>query len=325
MSLAAARDYPLLLGTLSACAVLVLVGRLIAELFRWLERLVSAPVLSPQPAPTPWRRTARKIWVVLALALLLVPLALAIAGLSVNPGAATKMDTQATNKPPSAEHPWGTDNLGRDLQVRVWRGGLLTLGIAALVAVIALLPSLLGGALTGWLASLRTWWSESLADLLLLPADALLFIPAVPGAIVIMLLTIVSRSKSIWVGATAVALVVLLPRAVRVYQMLWKAAPGQRKGLALGLAGTGIAFLGLLFAGWGLVAALDFMGLGFINPPNPALGSMLSAATISMRIRPEGLLASGIALWACALAFYTAADALVGFFSSKEALVRLNE
>jgi hypothetical protein len=37
------------------------------------------------------------------------------------------------------------------------------------------------------------------------------------------------------------------------------------------------------------------------------------------------LLASGIVLGACAFAFYTAADALIGFFYSKEALVRLNE
>jgi len=46
-----------------------------------------------------------------------------------------------------------------------------------LAAVIILLPSLLGGALTGFLASRRVWLAESLADLLLLPADALLFIP----------------------------------------------------------------------------------------------------------------------------------------------------
>ena len=42
--------------------------------------------------------------------------------------------------------------------------------------------------LTGFLASRRQLWSESAADLLLLPADGLLFIPAVPGAIVIAVL-----------------------------------------------------------------------------------------------------------------------------------------
>jgi ABC-type dipeptide/oligopeptide/nickel transport system permease subunit len=62
-----------------------------------------------------------------------------------------------------------------------------------------------------------------------------------------------------------------------------------------------------------------------VNPPQPTLGYVLSSAAISMRARPEGLLASGGAIWACALAFYSAADALVGFFHSKEALVRLNE
>jgi ABC-type antimicrobial peptide transport system permease subunit len=192
------------------------------------------------------------------------------------------------------------------------------LGGVVLATVIILLPSLLGGALTGFLASRRVWWAESLADLLLLPADALLFIPAVLAGIVMVMLL----GPSAGVGL-AVA-VVLLPRAVRVYQTLWTAAPEQRKIWVIGLAGSGGLLLGTLFAGLGLGTALEYLGFG-VRSPYPTLGGMLTEATRYLTTRLEIVLAPGIAIWVCAFAFYTAADVLVGFFYSKEALARLNE
>ena len=318
------QDYPVLLGILSVYAGMILVGRLAAELFRWLERLVHVPALD-QPV-TPRGRRAHRIWMVIALALLLIPLGFAAAGLTVDPGVLAQTDAGARGEPPSADHPWGTDMLGRDLQARVLRGAAVTLGTAALVAVTVLLPGGLIGALVGFLASCRTWWAESVADLLLLPADVLLFIPAVPGAMAMMLLLPRAagtlRATGAWLGL--VCALVLLPRAVRMYQTLWTTAPEQRRGLVLGLAGSGALLLGTLFSGLGLVAALDFLGLG-VQPPTPSLGSVLGEALRLLPTSPPALLAGGAVLGAFALACLTAADALVGFFSSKEPLARLNE
>ena len=318
------QDYPVLLGVLSAYAGMILVGRLAAELFRWLERLVHVPALD-QPV-TPWRRTAHRVWTIIALALLLIPLGLAAAGLTTDPDVALQADPGARGEPPSADHPWGTDVLGRDLQARVLRGAAATLGTAALVAVRVLLPGGLIGALVGFLASRRTWWAESVADLLLLPADVLLFIPAVPGAMAMMMLLprAAGTLRATWAWLGLVCALVLLPRAVRMYQVLWTAAPEQRRGLALGLAGPGVLLLGTLFAGLGLVAALDFLGLG-VQPPTPSLGGVLSEALRLLPVSPHVLLAGGAVLGACAFACFTAADALVGPFSSKEPLARLNE
>lgn len=41
----------------------------------------------------------------------------------------TAYDTQARLQPPSAEHPFGTDNLGRDLFARVLYGARISVGI----------------------------------------------------------------------------------------------------------------------------------------------------------------------------------------------------
>jgi len=318
------QDYPVLLGVLSVYTAVILVGRLVAELFRWLERLVYVPALD-QPV-TPWRRTSHRIWMVIALALLLIPLGLAAAGLTVDPDVASQTDPAARAEPPSADHPWGTDTLGRDLQARVLRGGVVTLGTVRLAAALVLLPGGLIGALVGFLASRRTWRAESVADLLLLPADVLLFIPAVPSAMTMMMLLprVAGPSRATWVWLGLVCALVLLPRAVRMYQVLWTAAPEQRRGLVLGLAGSGVLLLGTLFAGLGLVAALDFLGLG-VQPPTPSLGNVLSEALRLLPVSPHVLLAGGGVLGACAFACFSAADALVGLFSSKEPLARLNE
>ncbi len=313
-------DYPMVLGVLNSFAILILVGRLLAELFRWLERLVLAPIPSVQVETTRWRKTARIIWVVLALVLLLAPLALAVAGLTMSQDAVTRVDSRNRNAPPSAQHPWGTDTLGRDVRARVLRGTAVAFGIAALAALVVFIPGLLGGMLTGWLASRRAWWSESLADLLLLPADALLFIPAVGVAAISIMLQRRPQDSPLMLAA----MVVLLPRVVRMYHALWVAAPAKSKGLVVGVAGSGILLLGGLLAGFGFVLITSFLGIGIL-PPTPSLGGDLREMFTMFIRRPELIVAPAIVAWACCLALYTATDALVGFFSSKEPLARLNE
>jgi peptide/nickel transport system permease protein len=79
-----------------------------------------------------------------------------------------------------------------------------------------------------------------------------------------------------------------------------------------------------MFAGLALVAVLDFLGMG-TPPPTPTLGGILSNAFQMLRVRPDGALAPGLVLWACAFALYAASDALIGFFDSKEPLARTSE
>jgi len=192
------QDYPVLLGALSTYAGLVLIGRLAAELFHWLERLVRVPLLSPPPAHASRHRTARRVWVILALVLLLAPLGVAIAGLTVGTDEILQMDREHVGEAPSDGHPWGTDMLGRDVRARVLRGGTLALGTTLGVAVLLMLLAGPGGAVTGLLGARRLLWSESLADLLLFPTDVLLFIPSMLAAPLIVILA----QKPSFIGRT---------------------------------------------------------------------------------------------------------------------------
>lgn len=319
-------DVPLLASALGTFAMLVLIGRLIAELFRWFERLVQIPVVDTLPSieetPQSWRKTARKAWTVLGLALLLIPALLFIIGLTVNTDKALEFDRASIFSGPSLEHPMGTDELGRDFQARLLRGAVTSIEAAALVGVLVLIPAGLGGALTGYLSDRQTWWSESLADVLLLPADILLFLPALIYAL---MLATLYRPENAHVGSVAlVAALALLPRAVRTYQALWVKAPKEQKVFVRGVVGTGALFLGSLFAGLCLVAALDYLGFG-VRPPYPSLGNIIANATAYIFHTRRIVYYPGLVLWVCMFVFYTAADALVGYFHTKEAIVRLNE
>jgi ABC-type dipeptide/oligopeptide/nickel transport system permease subunit len=321
------RDYPLLFGTPLALAAIVLVGRLLAELFRWLERLLHpAPLAEPQPVP--WRRLARTIYVVTALVLLLLPLGLTVAGLTVDSRAVEQMSGADRNKGPSAEHPWGADYFGRDVQARTLNGSLVSLGTAALVAAVVLLPALAGGALSGFLAARRSLWAESLADLLLLPADVLGLLPALPAALLLISwagLRQGAEGLALSVLTWLVTALVLLPRAVRAAQTLWLGAPVRRRWLTLGLFGSGALFLGTLFAAFGLGIGLDFMV--FAARPTPSLGNLLAGELLYgtfLLLLPSAWIIAGLTC-ACAFALYTAADALIGYFTDKGVMGRLNE
>jgi ABC-type dipeptide/oligopeptide/nickel transport system permease component/ABC-type dipeptide/oligopeptide/nickel transport system permease subunit len=318
-------DLPVLFGVLGVLVLLTLVGRLVAELFHWLARLVSGTQSPLENPPTPWRKTARKVWVIASLVLLLIPLGFALAGLGGSQEASLTMDAGSRLSPPSAEHPWGTDQMGRDLQARVLRGGTITIGMTIFAAVILLIPSVLGGGLAGFLTSRRTWWAESLADLLLLPADALGLIPVVPAALLLsLLLKSPDNQGAVWLVMCFVVVLVLLPRTVRVYRTLWVSASARYSWLRSASIGLAALFLSSLFAGFGLITSLDFLGYG-TPPPTPTLGSILGGMEQYLAIMPSSIISAGVAIWICALVFYTAADAIAGFFNSKEMMAQLNE
>jgi peptide/nickel transport system permease protein len=302
-----------------AFATLVLLGRLAAELFRWLARLRPAAPVSWPHTPMPQRKAFRRIWVVAALVLLLMPACLALTGLATSSEAALRANVAESNKPPSAQHLLGTDHLGRDVWALLRRGGLNTVGMAVLGGVLAAIPGGLGGALVGWLASRRTLITESVADVLLLPAEAILMIPALPLAI---LLLIVMGIGS-WVTLGVAMAIVLAPRLSKFVQALWLAGPMPRQAATF-VAGAGSLLLAASFAAVWLVSSLGFMGVG-LRPPTPTLGGLMAQTIGSLQTSGSALFATGLALGLIAFALFTAASALAGFFPSKEALARLNE
>jgi ABC-type dipeptide/oligopeptide/nickel transport system permease subunit len=170
------------------------------------------------------------------------------------------------------------------------------------------------------LASRRTIWTESLADLFLLPADVLLFLPAVPTAIAI---TIVLGKHNVRIMILATA-IVLLPRAFRVVQTLWMTAPTPHRRFTILLAGVGSLFFGTMFFALWTVAAFDFLGVGVQHPLLSLSTLMKDHLDILFKDPATPLTIEGL-LWICPFTCYIIADALIGFFSSKDVMTHLNQ
>ena len=102
---------------------------------------------APRRARVANRRLALAACVLAALALI----AIVVAGLSVSERA-TLTDFSVKNEPPSLEHPFGTDQMGRDMFLRTLSGlatsvliGLLAAGVSSVIALVLGAAAALGG------------------------------------------------------------------------------------------------------------------------------------------------------------------------------------
>ena len=85
------------------------------------------------------------------LILLIVLVALTIMGPVITPYAYDKTDLLSANQGPSAAHWFGTDELGRDMWARVWRGGRISIIIGILAALLQATIGILMGSLAGFI------------------------------------------------------------------------------------------------------------------------------------------------------------------------------
>lgn len=203
----------------------------------------------------------------------------------------------------SAEHPFGTDNLGRDMLTRLIYGARNTLGIAFLTTVIAFSVGCVLGLLA---ATLRGWVDQLLSRFV----DVMMAIPALIFAL--LLLSIFGTSVPALVGVIAAidaTRVFRLARAVSYeITVMDYIEAAQLRGEGLwwiirhevlpNAAPPLVAEFGLRFCFVFLtIAALSFLGLG-IQPPLADWGSMVreNSALITFGDMTPLLPAAAIAL-----------------------------
>lgn len=139
--------------------------------------------------------TGAVLFGIVALLSILAPL--------IAPSDPNRMAIRFRFRPPSAEYPFGTDNLGRNMVSRVLYGGRLSLEIGFWVVVLNAIFGILLGAAAGYF--------RRLDGILMRAADALMAFPAVLLAIGIA----AALGPSITTVVTALA-VVYIPRTARV-------------------------------------------------------------------------------------------------------------
>lgn len=225
----------------------------------------------------------------------------------------------ATNLKPSAEHWFGTDNLGRDLFVRVMYGSRYSLTIAVSAAVINLIIGVLYGSIAGF-------FGGRVDNAMMRIVDVLYAIPTQIYVIILMatfkrenssgLLTIIlAMAISYWVG---------MARIVRGDILQLKQQEFVLAAKALGASKTRILFRHLIPNCMGSIlvtltlfvpqaifteAFLSFIGLG-INAPLASLGTLANDASGLLSTAAYQLIFPAIAICIIILSFNLFGDGL---------------
>ncbi|HMI20207.1 MAG TPA: ABC transporter permease [Sphingomonas sp.] len=247
--------------------------------------------------------------------LLMLIVAAALLSFVWTPWDVAAIDVAHRLRPGSFAHPFGTDQLGRDLLSMLMAGARPALGVAAL----ALLIGLAGGVPLGLLAAARPGW----VDELVARASDMLF--AFPALVLAMLVLAVLGP-----GASHAALAIGLfniPVFARVARAAARAIWTRDFILAARLAGKGrmlISFDHILPNIFGPLitqatlqlslgvlaeAALSFLGLG-AQPPAASWGRMVADAQTLIAVAPRLALLPGLAIVLTVLAINLAGEAI---------------
>ena len=101
-----------------------------------------------------WRRFKSNKVAMVSTVILLIIILMAIFQPMVSKYAYDEQDWMAINQGPSAEHWFGTDELGRDIFVRCWEGARVSLMIAFIVAILNGTIGILYGGIAGYFGGL---------------------------------------------------------------------------------------------------------------------------------------------------------------------------
>ena len=262
--------------------------------------------------------------VALALLSLAAPLAEAALGLD-----ATKVDLLSLKQPPSAEHPLGTDELGRDLLLRLLYGGQVSLFVGIVAAFCAALIGTAIGLLAGY-------FGGTLDTALMRLTDGVIALPLLPLLIVLVAVDLTklglpealttSENISLYRIVFLIALVgwTTVARLVRGATLTMKAREFVRAAEALGANHARIMLVHILpnvispiivatTLSVGnvilLESVLSFLGLG-IQPPMASWGNMLTGAQELIWDAPALAVYPGLLIFVTVIAFNFLGDGL---------------
>jgi peptide/nickel transport system permease protein len=236
---------------------------------------------APGEAAARARRTYPPGLVVAVVVLALILLAASVPGLfsGRDPLAA---DPVHRLRPPSEAHPFGTDELGRDLFARVLHGAALSLSAAAIALVIGVLCGVALGLIAGT-AGGRT------DEVVMRATDVLLAIPALLVSLaVVTALGFGTVRTAVAVGVTGIAGFARITRAEVLRVSL---APYTEAAQVIGVRRAAVLLRHVLPNAWGpvfgyaavqfgasllAVSTLGFLGYG-APPPTPEWGSLVAS------------------------------------------------
>jgi ABC-type dipeptide/oligopeptide/nickel transport system permease subunit len=233
----------------------------------------------------------------------------------VSPFDPNKQNLRAIFRPPSKEHPFGTDQFGRDILSRILWGARTSL----IVATSAIALAMVLGAVTGVSVGYRGGWTD---EAVMRFVDVLLTFPDIFLAI------IVTAVVPPGLGTTVLAIAVYnLPQFIRVARAAALSVRENAFVEAARASGASSAYIVLRHilpnslapivvlatlrtaASILTAAGLSFLGLG-VQPPTPEWGTMISEARVYIVTAPWTSLFPGLAIFLTVLSFNLLGDGI---------------
>ena len=270
------------------------------------------------------RRLLSQPGTVLAALFVLGLVALALAAGIVAPGGPLVQDLANTLEPPSALHPFGTDEFGRDILVRVIYGARSSIGTAAGAVGIAALVGVPAGLIAGFFGG----WRDAV---LMRAVDVLLSLPAILLAMA--LIAVLGRSQAAALTAVGITGIPSFARVTRAQVMALRsrdfvvaveAFGGSafhamvRTLLPNSLSPILVQVVVLSSVAVLLEAALAFLGVG-IPPPAPSWGEMLRTGKTYLYEAPTYAVLPGVVLTLVVLSLDTLGRAMADALDERSA------
>lgn len=226
-----------------------------------------------------------------------------------------KTDYSSTLQPPSAEHPFGTDELGRDILIRTLYATSTSLSIGIVTVIVALAVGLVLGSAAGYFGGKVDMIIMRIMDIFL----------AIPGTLLAICI-VASLGNSIMnlIIAQAVSATPKFVRVVRGAVMTVRDSEYVEAARAIGAKDTTIIFHDVLPNSLApiivqttlevasvilSIAGLSFIGLG-IPAPRPEWGAMLSGSRSYIRDYSYMCMFPGLAIMITILSLNLLGDGL---------------
>jgi len=268
-----------------------------------------------------WMRLKRDKFAIVSLIVIIVVVAGAILVPMISKYSYEANDLSATYLKPSAQHWFGTDNLGRDLFVRNFYGARYSLLIAVLAAIINLVIGVLYGGIAGYFGGMVDNILMRIVDIIYsipLTIYVIIFMAILnkPGAAGSGLLTIVlGLSISYWIGMARIVRGDVLQLKQQEFVLAAKSLGASNiriliRHLIPNCIGSIMVTLTLLIPEAVFTEAfLSFIGLG-IAAPRASLGTLANEAMVGIYTYPYQLVFPSVMICLIILAFNLFGDGL---------------
>ncbi len=270
-----------------------------------------------------WRRAARRPPALIGAAVVMFYLLLALGAPWIAPDDPLRTEWSQIRKAPTAAHPFGTDDLGRDILSRVMWGTRISMQAGVFSILLAMAVGVPAGLMAGY-------YRGVFDQLLMRLTDAWLSFPFLIlaiGLVTILGPSLTNATVAIGVGATPTYIrltrgLVLATRELEFVQGARALGANDLRVMArhiLPNITSALLVQATVSVPTAIIAEaiLSFLGLG-VQPPQPSWGTMLNAAQQFLESAPWMAWWPGLAIFSLTLSFNLAGDGLRDWLDPKD-------